>query len=62
MDNGIMTGDKKYGAVPSVHSIRNAIKAARLMLDDINYSILVGDGAKDFLRDQGFEMFPPEQF
>jgi isoaspartyl peptidase/L-asparaginase-like protein (Ntn-hydrolase superfamily) len=62
MDAGMMTGDKKYGAIVSVHSIQNPIMAARLMVDDPNYSILVGEGAMDFVRDHNFEMFPPERF
>jgi isoaspartyl peptidase/L-asparaginase-like protein (Ntn-hydrolase superfamily) len=62
MDAGLMTGDKRYGAVCSVHSIRNPIKAARLMVDDRNFSILVGEGAMDFIRSKKFELCPAEDF
>jgi isoaspartyl peptidase/L-asparaginase-like protein (Ntn-hydrolase superfamily) len=62
MDAGLMTGDKRYGAVCSVHSIRNPIKAARLMVDDTRFSILVGEGAMDFVRKHNFEMYAPEEF
>jgi isoaspartyl peptidase/L-asparaginase-like protein (Ntn-hydrolase superfamily) len=62
MDAGMMTGDKRYGAIASVHGIRNPIKAARVMLDDPSYSILVGEGAMDFIRKNGFETLPDEAF
>jgi isoaspartyl peptidase/L-asparaginase-like protein (Ntn-hydrolase superfamily) len=62
MDAGLMTGDKRYGAVCSVHSIRNPIRAARLMADDPCFSILVGEGAMDFVRSRNFELYPPSAF
>jgi isoaspartyl peptidase/L-asparaginase-like protein (Ntn-hydrolase superfamily) len=62
MDAGLMTGDKRYGAVCSVHSIRNPIRAARLMVDDSSFSILVGEGAMDFVRSKNFELYPPAAF
>jgi len=62
MDAGIMTGDKKYGAVVSVHNIRNPIKAARKMLDDSKFSILCAEGAMQFIEKHGFEMLPDEAF
>jgi isoaspartyl peptidase/L-asparaginase-like protein (Ntn-hydrolase superfamily) len=62
MDAGLMTGDLRYGAVCSVRGVRNPIRAARLMVDDPRFSILVGDGAMDFARRKGLEILPPEAF
>ena len=62
MDAGLMTGDKKYGALVSINGVRNPIKAARLMVDDQRYSILVGEGAMDFVKERGIELLPPEAF
>jgi isoaspartyl peptidase/L-asparaginase-like protein (Ntn-hydrolase superfamily) len=62
MDAGLMTGDKRYGAVCSVRGVRNPIRAARLMVDDPRFSILIGEGAIDFARQKGLDILPPEGF
>ncbi|KAK8899451.1 Isoaspartyl peptidase/L-asparaginase [Tritrichomonas musculus] len=62
MDAGIMTGDKKYGAMISLHNIKNPIQAARLMLNDPKYSILCGEGAMEFLKNKGVPIIATSQF
>lgn len=62
MDAGIMTGDKKYGAMISIHNIKNPIQAARLMLDDPKYSILSGEGAMEFLKRKNVPTVPDNEF
>ena len=62
MDAGIMTGDKRYGAIVSINGVRNPIQVARLMVDDARYSILVGEGAMDFVREKNIPLLPPEAF
>ena len=62
MDAGIMTGDLKYGAILSVHGIRNPIQLARKMVDDPRFSILCGEGAMKFAEKEGFEILPNEKF
>ena len=62
MDAGIMTGDKKYGAVISVHNIQNPIRAARILVDDPKFSILCGQGAMDFVRSHNIPFCPDSSF
>ena len=62
MDAGIMTGDLKYGAILSVHGIRNPIQLARKMVDDPRFSILCGEGAMKFAEKEGVEVLPNEKF
>lgn len=62
MDAGIMTGDKRYGAMISIHNIKNPIRAARLMLDDQKYSILSGEGAMEFLKRNKVPIIPDISF
>ena len=62
MDAGIMTGDKRYGAMISLHNIRNPIQAARLMLDDPKFSILSGEGAMEFLKQKNIPTVPDSLF
>lgn len=62
MDAGIMTGNLQYGAILSVHGIRNPIQLARKMVDDPRFSILCGKGAMKFAKQQGFEILPDEKF
>ena len=62
MDAGIMTGDLKYGAILSVHGIRNPIQLARKMVDDPRFSILSGEGAMKFAEKEGVEILPNEKF
>ena len=62
MDAGIMTGDKKYGAVLSIHNVQNPIKAARILLDDPKFSILCGKGAMEFIKSQNIPLCPDSSF
>lgn len=62
MDAGIMTGDKRYGAILSIHNVRNPIQVARLMADDPKFSILCGQGAMDFIDAKGIEKIPDDFF
>ncbi|KAH0789061.1 peptidase T [Histomonas meleagridis] len=62
MDAGIMTGDKKYGAVTCITGVRNPIKVARLMVDDPKYSILTDEGAMQFIKKHNIPLLPDEQF
>lgn len=62
MDAGIMTGDKRYGAIVSIHNVQNPIKVARLMVDDTKYSILAGEGAMEFVRKNNIPLLPKEDF
>ena len=62
MDAGLMTGDKRYGAMVSIHNVQNPIKAAKLMLNDQKFSILCGEGAMNFIRQKGIPLLPDEKF
>lgn len=62
MDAGIMTGDKRYGAIVSIHGVQNPIKVARLMVDDTKYSILAGEGAMEFVEKNNIPVLPKEDF
>ena len=62
MDAGIMTGDKRYGAIASIHNVQNPIYVARKMLDDPKFSILCAEGAMDFVRKNNFELVPDSKF
>lgn len=61
-DAGMMTGDKRYGAILSIHNVRNPIQVARIMLDDPKFSILCAQGAMDFIDAKGIEKLPDEFF
>ncbi len=63
LDASIMNGaDLSAGAVASVRTIKNPIKAARLVMERSGYVLIVADGAEKFARDQGLEMVDPEYF
>ncbi|KAK2833735.1 hypothetical protein Q5P01_017624 [Channa striata] len=54
----------RSGSVACVQSVKNPIKAARIVMEKSSHSLVVGDGAQDFL--QGFEekeqLVGPEYF
>ncbi len=63
LDASIMNGrDMNAGAVASVRSIKNPIKAARLAMERSSYVLMVADGAEHFAKDQGLEIVEPEYF
>lgn len=54
MEATIVDGNsKRSGSVACVQSVKNPIKAARCVLEKSSHSLIVGDGAEEFL--QGFE-------
>ena len=61
MDAGVMTGDLRYGAILSIHGVRNPIQVARKMVDDPKFSILCGEGAMKFVEKEGFEILEDKE-
>jgi beta-aspartyl-peptidase (threonine type) len=60
-DAAIMDGATlKIGAIGAVPNLRQAIDLARLVLDDGEHVLLVGDGAWEFARDRGLSPVAPE--
>jgi len=63
MDASIMEGaGLNAGAVASVSHIRNPIDLALKVMTDSEHVMLMGDGAEEFARQQGFEMMDPAYF
>jgi beta-aspartyl-peptidase (threonine type) len=63
MDASIMEGTGlNAGAVASVSSIKNPIDLASRVMTHSEHVMLMGDGAEEFARQQGFEMVDPEYF
>jgi beta-aspartyl-peptidase (threonine type) len=63
MDASIMDGSNlKAGAVASVTTIKNPIKAARRVMENTRHVMVVGRGAELFAADQGLEIVGPEYF
>lgn len=63
MDASIMEGaGLSAGAVASVSRIRNPINLASRVMTDSEHVMLMGDGAEEFARQQGFEMVDPDYF
>jgi len=63
MDASIMDGsDLSAGAVASVTTIKNPIKAARAVMAKTKHVMLVGRGAELFAAGQGLEIVEPEYF
>lgn len=63
MDASIMEGaGLGAGAVASVARIRNPINLASRVMTDSEHVMLMGDGAEEFARQQGFEMMDPDYF
>lgn len=63
MDASIMEGTTlNAGAVGGVKTIKNPIKAARLVMDKSKHVMMVGDGADSFAKKQGLELASPEYF
>lgn len=63
MDASIMEGaGLNAGAVASVSLIKNPIDLASKVMTESEHVMLMGDGAEEFARQQGFEMMDPEYF
>ncbi len=63
MDASIMEGaGLNAGAVASVSHIKNPIDLAMKVMTDSEHVMLMGDGAEEFARQQGFEMMDPTYF
>ena len=53
-------GVHKCGSVMALEGYRGAIAAARLVMDKCQHNILVGEGARHFLEEQGLPAMPRE--
>jgi beta-aspartyl-peptidase (threonine type) len=63
MDASIMAGSSlSAGAVAAVRHIRNPIDLALRVMTDSEHVMLMGDGAEEFARQQGYEMMDPAYF
>lgn len=63
MDASIMEGaGLNAGAVASVSRIKNPISLALKVMTDSEHVMLMGEGAEEFARQQGFEMMEPAYF
>ncbi len=63
MDASLMEGAAlNAGAVASVRSIKNPIELAFKVMSESEHVMLMGDGAEEFARQQGFEMMDADYF
>jgi len=63
LDASIMDGaTRKAGAVAGVTTIKNPIKAARMVMDKSNHVMLAGKGAEEFAEQMGLEIVPASYF
>ncbi|BDI61988.1 isoaspartyl peptidase/L-asparaginase family protein [Qipengyuania nanhaisediminis] len=63
LDASIMDGrDRSAGAVTGVTTVRNPIQLADRVRTDSPHVFLMGQGAEQFAREQGFAVTPPEWF
>ncbi|MCZ6670372.1 MAG: isoaspartyl peptidase/L-asparaginase [Acidobacteria bacterium] len=63
MDALIMSGaERNAGAVASVTTIKNPIRAARAVLEHSQHVLLAGRGAEKFAAEQGLEIVDPAYF
>lgn len=60
LDAAVMTGDLKFGAVGACPPVASAIELALKVLELGEHSLLVGDGAAAFAREQGVALLGPE--
>ncbi|MDD9900854.1 MAG: isoaspartyl peptidase/L-asparaginase [Alphaproteobacteria bacterium] len=59
MDAGICNSDGKYGAVMQIEHVKTPVRVARRVMDIGYHSVLSGDGAHTFAKEQGFESQSP---
>lgn len=63
MDASIMEGKGlNAGAVAAVSHIKNPIDLAAMVMTKSEHVMLIGDGAEEFARENGFEMTDPKYF
>lgn len=63
LDASIMDGGNlKAGAVAGLRHIKNPISLARQVMEKSVHVMMVGGGAEDFARQQGFELASPDYF
>jgi len=63
MDASVMDGASlNAGAVAAVHRIRNPIDLAIAVMEHSRHVMMIGDGAEEFAREQGFELVDPSYF
>ena len=63
MDASIMEGaGLEAGAVASISQIKNPINLALKVMTESEHVMLMGEGAEEFARQQGFEMTDPDYF
>ena len=63
MDAAVMEGDSlRAGSVAGVHRVKNPILLARAVLEHSPHVMLVGDGAEEFAKEQGFTLVDPSYF
>ena len=63
MDASIMEGaDLNAGAIASVSNIKNPIDLALKVMTESEHVMLMGEGAEEFARQQGFEKMDPAYF
>lgn len=59
MDAAICDSKGRYGAVIQLEDVATPVRVARRIMDIGYHSILSGDGARSFAREQGFEPASP---
>jgi beta-aspartyl-peptidase (threonine type) len=63
MDASVMDGrTRTAGAVAGVSSLRNPVRAARLVMEQSPYVLLIGRAAEDFAAEHGLELADPAWF
>lgn len=63
MDASVMDGrTRAAGAVAGVSCLRNPIRAARLVMEQSPYVLLIGRAAEDFAAENGLELVDPAWF
>lgn len=56
LDACVMDAQGNYGAVMCLEKVTHAVSVARKVMEDSPHAILVGKGAQDFARQQGFPL------
>jgi beta-aspartyl-peptidase (threonine type) len=63
LDASIMDGaGPRAGAVAGIRHVKSPIGLARLVMDESQHVMLIGDGAEKFAREQGLEFVPNTYF
>ncbi|MEO8630586.1 MAG: isoaspartyl peptidase/L-asparaginase family protein [Betaproteobacteria bacterium] len=60
LDASVMRGtDLAFGGVGAIARVRNPVLIARAVMEHSGHALLVGEGARQFARAQGFEDYDP---